>query len=266
VTENHDVKAQHSTMWASGDYNVVSHQLQIVSELLCETVDVHAGTAVLDIACGNGNTSLSAARRGCRVTGIDLTPELLEQGRRRAAAEHLNIDFQEGDAESLPFDDVSFDTVLSTFGIMFVPDRRKALSEMLRVLKPGGKIGLANWWSGTALAHRAIIARYSTAPPPNPWTNEDGIRELFDDTVSSLSARVQQVIYRSPSVSHYVEGRRQRFAPCQKVFASLTPDAAENLKQELIAEFAKHNRSGDETLVLPMDYLEVVAVKRSDSN
>jgi ubiquinone/menaquinone biosynthesis C-methylase UbiE len=194
MAELNDVKAQHRALWASGDYTVVSHHLQMVSEVLCEAVDVHAGTAVLDIACGNGNTALAAARRGCRVIGIDLTPALLEQGRQRAAAERLAIDFQEGDAEHLTFDAATFNTVLSTFGIMFVPDRTQALREMLRVLKPGGKIGLANWWSGTARAHTAILAKYSSAPPPNPWTQEEGVRTLFGETVRTLSIRVQQVM------------------------------------------------------------------------
>ncbi len=261
MAENHEVKAQQRTMWASGDYNVVSHKLQMVSELLCEAVDVHAGTAVLDIACGNGNTSLSAARRGCRVTGVDLTPKLLEQGRQRAAAEQVDIDFQEGDAESLAFDPASFDTVLSTFGIMFVPDSRKALSEMLRVLKPGGKVGLANWWSGTTRAHNAIMAKYASAPPPNPWTSEDGLRALFGETVHPLTIRVQQVLYRFASTAYYVEAMSQRFPSWRRVFTSLAPEVAAQLKQELIDESEKHNCSGDATLVLPMEYLQVVAVK-----
>jgi ubiquinone/menaquinone biosynthesis C-methylase UbiE len=262
MAEPDEVKAQHRALWASGDYTVVSHHLQMVSEVLCEAVEVHAGTAVLDIACGNGNTALAAARRGCRVTGLDLTPPLLEQGRQRAAAERLAIDFQEGDAEQLPFAAATFDTVLSTFGIMFVPDRAQALQEMLRVLKPGGKIGLANWWSGTTRAHTAILAQYSSAPPPNPWTQEEGVRALFGETVHPLSTRVQQVMYRFPSAAHFVEAMRQRFPSWRRVFAPLAPEVAAHLTQELIAESAKHNCSGDATLVLPMEYLEVVAVKR----
>jgi len=262
MAEPDDGKAQHRDLWASGDYTVVSHHLQMVSEVLCEAVDVHAGTAVLDIACGTGNTALAAARRGCRVTGIDLTPTMLEQARQRAAAERLAIAFQEGDAEHLPFEAATFDTVLSTFGIMFVPDRTQALQEMLRVLTPGGTIGLANWWSGTARAHTAILAQYSSAPPPNPWTQEEGVRALFGETVHPLTIRVQQVMYRFPSAAAYVEAMRKRFPSWCRVFAPLAPEATAQLTQALIAESEKHNRSGDETLVLPMDYLEVVAVKR----
>jgi ubiquinone/menaquinone biosynthesis C-methylase UbiE len=264
MAEADAVKAQHRALWASGDYTVVSHHLQMVSEVLCEAVDVHAGTAVLDIACGNGNTALAAARRGCCVTGIDLTPPLLEQARQRAAAERLTIDFQEGDAEQLPFETATFDTVLSTFGIMFVPDRTRALQEMLRVLKPGGKIGLANWWSESARsqAQTAIMAQYAAAPPPNPWTQADGVRELFGETVHTLTTRVQQVMYRFPSAAQFVEEMRQRFPSWRRVFAPLTPETAAQLAQELMTESAKHNRSGNESLVLPMEYLEVVAVQR----
>lgn len=264
MAEPNEVKAQHRALWASGDYTVVSHHLQMVSEVLCEAVEVHAGTAVLDIACGNGNTALAAARRGCRVTGIDLTPPLLEHGRQRAAAERLAIAFQEGDAEQLAFAPATFDTVLSTFGIMFVPDRAQALREMLRVLKPGGKIGLANWWSGSARAQAqaAIFAQYAAAPPPNPWTHADGVRELFGETVHTLTTLVQEVLYRFPSATQFVDEMRQRFPSWRRVFAPLAPETVAQLRQELIAESAKHNRSGNATLVLPMEYLEVVAVKR----
>ena len=262
MVEPIEVKAQQRALWAVGDYTVVIHHLQMVSELLCEAVELRAGTTVLDLACGNGNTALAAARRGCRVTGIDLTPCLLEHGRQRAAAERLAIDFLEGDAERLPFAAGTFDTVLSTFGVMFVPDSTQALKEILRVLKTGGKIGLANWWSGTERAHSAILARYSSASPPNPWTREEGVRALFSETVHLLTMRVREVMYRFPSAAHYVEAMRQRFPSWRRVFESLARETAAQLARELVAESEKHSRSGDATLVLPMEYLEVTAVKQ----
>jgi ubiquinone/menaquinone biosynthesis C-methylase UbiE len=262
MVEPIEANAQRRDLWAIGDYTVVSHHLQMVSELLCEAVELHAGTAVLDLACGNGNTALAAARRGCRVTAVDLTQSLLEHGRQRAVAECLAIDFHEEDAERLPFATATFDIVLSTFGIMFVPNRKKALGEMLRVLKPGGKIGLANWWSGTKLAHTAILARYSTARPPNPWMLEEGVRELLGKTVNPLCIRVREVMYRFPSAAHYVEAMRQRFPTWCQIFAGLDPETAEQLKHELVAECERHNRSDDASLVLPKEYLEIVAVKQ----
>jgi len=251
--------------WIGGDNFVSSHHLQWVSELLCETMELHATERTLDIACGNGNASLSAARRGCHVTGIDLAPELLNQASERAKAEHVELHLLEGDAENLPFEDSSFDVVLSTFGVMFAPDRQRALTELLRVLKPGGKIGLATWWSNTDVRIADVIDKYVPPSPPkppiNPWTNEPGLRALFGDSVSALNIIPQQVMYRFPSPSAYAETMLTRYGPWKKLADALEPGAFENLKQDLIQEVKRHNRSGDYTLVSPRDYLQVIGVK-----
>lgn len=256
-----DIKAAHKKLWASGDYFVVSNHLQWVSEVLCESVNLRAGQNVLDIACGNGNTALSAARRGCKVTGIDLTPELLQIARERATAERLSIDFQQGDAEEMNFDDEMFGSVLSTFGIMFVPDRDKATDELLRVLKPGGTIGLANWAVQTDVQFAPIIASYTSEPPPNPWTTEDGLRGIFDDRVRDLSVTGKKIHYRFASAPDFVDAMTMRFGPWKNLMASLEEDAAANLRNDLISEADCHNVSRDPTLILPLDYLEIVAIK-----
>ena len=252
--------------WKGGDYFISSRHLQWVSETLCEAMDVHAADWVLDIACGNGNASLSAARRGCHVTGIDIARELLDQARQRARAERVDPEFLIGDAEDLPFDESSFDVILSTFGVMFAPDRQKALSELLRVLKPGGKIGLATWWSNTDVRIGEVFARVQppvlNEPPPNPWASEDGLRDLFGDALGSLHITPMQVMYRFASPAAYADAILARYPPWKKFAESLEPGRVEKLKRDLTEEVKRHNRSGDETLVSPRDYLQIIGVKR----
>jgi SAM-dependent methyltransferase len=259
-------KAGTKGSWKGGDYFISSRHLQWVSETLCEAMDVHAADRVLDIACGNGNASLSAARRGCHVTGIDIARELLEQAGERAGAEHVDPEFLLGDAEDLPFDKSSFDVILSTFGVMFAPDRQKALSELLRVLKPGGKIGLATWWSNTDVRISAVFARYETPaltePPPNPWTSEEGLQDIFGDTLRSLQITPMQVMYRFASPAAYADAMLARYPPWKRFADSLMPEAVEKLKHDLIKEVRRHNRSGDDTLVSPRDYLQIIGVKK----
>jgi len=252
--------------WIGGDNFVSSHHLPWVREALCEAMDLHATKRTLDIACGNGNASLSAARRGCHVTGVDIARELLGQARERSNAEHVHIHFLEGDAEDLPFGDTSFDVILSTFGVMFAPDRLKAVDELLRVLKAGGKIGLATWWSNTDIRISEVFAKYmpplSPEPPSNPWSNEVGLRTLFGDRLSSLRITPMQVMYRFPSPVAYAEVMVTRYGPWKKFADSLKPDEVEALKRDLIEEVNRHNRSGDDTLVSPRDYLQIIGVKR----
>jgi len=266
MTEPDNRKINPKRGWIGGDNFVSSHHLQWVSEALCEAMDLHATERTLDIACGNGNASLSAARRGCRVTGIDIARELLRQARERSSAEHVHIHFLEGDAEELPFGDGTFDVILSTFGIMFAPDRLKAVNELLRVLKSGGKIGLATWWSKTDVRIGEVLGKYASVPPPdpslNPWASEDGLRRLFGDAVGSLDVLPRQVMYRFPSPTAYAEVMVTRYGPWKRIADSLTPDEIRALKRDLIEEVNRHNRSGDKTLVSPRDYLQIIGVKR----
>jgi len=261
-----DEKENPKRAWMGGDYFVSSRHLQWVSEALCEAMDVHAADRVLDIACGNGNASLSASRRGCRVTGIDIARELLEQARERSGTEHVDPEFLVADAENLPFGGKSFDVVLSSFGVMFAPDRRKALSELLRVLKPGGKIGLATWWSNTDVRISEVFSRYQppalTELPPNPWTSEEGLQDLFGEALASLRITPLQVMYRFATPAAYADTMLARYPPWKKFADSLGPETVEKLKRDLTEEVKRHNRSGDETLVSPRDYLQIIGVKK----
>jgi SAM-dependent methyltransferase len=160
------IKGRQRQVWASGDYAAVGTRILIMSELLCEAVDLRAGQLVLDVATGSGNAALAAARRGCEVTGVDYVPSLLERARVRARAEGLPVTFREGDAEQLPFPDASFDVVLSVVGVMFAPDQERAARELLRVCRPGGKIGLANWTpDGFNAEMTRVMTRYVPPPP-----------------------------------------------------------------------------------------------------
>jgi ubiquinone/menaquinone biosynthesis C-methylase UbiE len=244
---------------------MIGSRLVIVSELLCEAVDLRANYRVLDVATGHGNTALAAARRGCNVTGIDFAPALLAHARERAAAEHLQVNFQEGDAEEIPFPAESFDVVLSTFGPTFASEQHSAAEELLRVCRAGGKMGLANWAStGANVVEDRIISKYLPADPdapPNLWATQEGLRELFSESVLTLQVTPRSVLYRFRSIEAYVDTARHYLGPCMRIFEGLDEDAQERLKRELIEGLGEFNQSGDETLVLPFDYLEVVAAK-----
>ena len=245
---------------------MIGSRLVIVSELLCEAVDLRANHRVLDVATGHGNTALAAARRGCDVTGIDFAPALLGHARERAAAEHLQVSFQEGDAEEIPFPAESFDVVLSTFGATFAPNQHHAAEELLRVCRAGGKIGLANWAAtGANVVEDRIISKFLPAEPgasPNLWETPQGLRHLFGASVVALQVTPRSVVYRFRSMGGYVDTLRHCFGPCMRLFEELDEDTQARLRGELIKGLSRFNQSGDETLVLPFDYLEVVATKR----
>lgn len=261
------IKGQQQEAWAAGDFSRFATTITIVSERLCEAVDLHAGQQVLDVATGSGNTAIAAARRWTEVTGVDYVPALLERGRERAAAERLNIAFVEGDAEDLPFADESFDAVLSTFGVMFAPDQERAAAEMLRVCRPGGKIGMANF-PPTSLAggfFRAA-ARYALPPrgvkAPVLWGTEDRLRDLFGHAMKSLTVTTQDVKLRYESAQHWLEFFRTYFGPIRLVHEGLSDAKQVRFGDDLIELVTEANISGDDTLVAPVEYAEVVVVKR----
>jgi len=261
------IKGRQQATWSSGDYARVGNTILLVAELLCEAVDLRAGQTVLDVATGNGNAALAAARRFGTVTGVDYVPSLLEDGRRRAAAEGLPVDFRDGDAESLPFPDVSFDVVLSTFGVMFAPDQAAAARELVRVCRPGGTIGMANW---TPEGYVGELFRTTGRHLPSPlglpsamrWGDEATVRELLGDGVAELRAARRICVQRFPSPAFYVDFFRTHYGPTLKAFAALDALGQGRLAGDLDALVREHNRSRDHTVVIHSEYLEVVATRR----
>jgi ubiquinone/menaquinone biosynthesis C-methylase UbiE len=262
------IKARQQAAWSAGDYAVVGTTVQIVAELLCEAVDPRAGQQVLDVAAGSGNTALAAARRGCEVTAIDYVPALLERGRRRAAAEGLIVDFREGDAERLAVPDRSFDRVLSTFGVMFTADHQRAADELLRVVRPGGAIGLANWTPESCIGRMfGVMSKHlpppAGVPPASSWGTEARLAELFDsNAVKEIRATRRHFVFRYRSLQHWLDVMRTWYGPMVKSFAALDPAGQSALAHELIEFMQKENRSGDATMVVPGEYLEVVIVMK----
>jgi len=260
------VKNKQHLAWSSGDYAVVGTTLQIVGESLCEALDLRAGERVLDVAAGNGNATLAAARRWCDVVSTDYVPTLLERGRTRASAEGLQVQFEQADAESLPYTDHRFDVVMSTFGVMFTPDQDKAAAEMARACKPGGRIGLANWTPTSFIGELfKLMGRY--LPPaagvksPALWGTEARLHELFGERLDSMAIERRNFVFRYHSATHWLEVFRTFYGPMHKAFGALDAAKQEALAADLIALAEKFNRATDGTLVAPSEYLEVV-IKR----
>lgn len=261
------VKQRQQLTWSAGDYAEVGTTLQIIAEDLCEAVDLRPGTRVLDIATGSGNAALAAARRFADVIGVDYVPALLERGRGRAEAAGLPVDFRDGDAEDLAFADGSFDVVLSTLGVMFAPNQERTAQELIRVCRPGGKIGLANWTpDGFIGAVFRTIGR--NVPPPaglkSPilWGTEERLRELFGDDVTSLTVTRRNFVFRYRSSEHWLQFFRTYYGPVQKAFDALDAAGQERLTRDLHDAMAQYNRSGDANFIAPSEYLEVVAIRR----
>ena len=257
------IKARQQGIWSSGDYAVIGTTLQIMGEQLCEALDIRAGQRVLDVAAGNGNVSLAAARRGCDVIAIDYVPALLEKAADRAAAERLQIDFREADAEALPFKDRSFDVVVSTLGVMFTPDQPRAAAEMIRVCKAGGKIGLANWTPDGFIGQLFKTIGRHVPPPagiksPALWGTPARIEELFGSKASAIKAEPRDFVFRYRSPQHWLDVFKTYYGPLLKAFAGLQPAAQAALASDVFALIARFNRSGDASMVVPSEYLEVV--------
>jgi ubiquinone/menaquinone biosynthesis C-methylase UbiE len=262
------VKARQQAAWSSGDYAVVGTTLQIVGEDLCEALDVRAGHRVLDVAAGNGNVALAAARRGCDVVATDYVPALLDRARARAAADGLVMEFREADAEALPFDDASFDAVVSTFGVMFTPDQPRAAAEMLRVCRPGGRIGLANWTPDGFIGQVFKTVGRHVPPPagvasPALWGTRARLGELFEAQASSIASAQRQFVFRYRSPEHWLDMFRRWYGPVLKAFAALEPAAQGALERDLLALVERFNRSGDTSMVVPSEYLEVVITRQA---
>ena len=260
------IKAKQQATWASGDFAVIGVTLQIVGETLAEAVDLRAGERVLDVAAGNGNATLAAARRFARVTSTDYVPALLEKGAARARAEGLEIKFLPADAEQLPFEDSSFDVVLSTFGAMFTPRHTRPADEMLRVVRPGGRIGLANWTPEGFIGQLfKVIGGFIPPPPglksPALWGTEPHIVDLFGKQAADIRSERRTFNFRYLSTAHWLDIFRAYYGPTQKAFGALDAGGKEALAAEITALLERLNVGGASSLVVPGEYLEVVVTK-----
>jgi ubiquinone/menaquinone biosynthesis C-methylase UbiE len=258
-----EIKTRQQAMWASGDYAVIGTMLQPVGEALAEAIDLNAGQRVLDVACGNGNASLAAARRYAKVTGLDYVPALLAHADARARADGVPLTLVEGDAEALPFEPASFDVALSTFGIMFAPNHAQAAKELARVLVPGGKIGLASWtpegFIGQVLR---CVGKYMPPVPgvasPLLWGTEAHLSTLFEGRARVIAAERKMFTFRYLSAAHFVDIFRRFYGPTHKAFGALDASGQTALTQDLTTLLEQHNRAGKAALAVPSEYLEVV--------
>ena len=260
------LKTRQQAAWSSGDYAVIGTTLQIVGEELCEALDVRSGQQVLDVAAGNGNASLAAARRWCDVVATDYVPALLERARERARAERLDMQFREADAEALPFPDGSFDVVVSVFGVMFTPDQDRAAAELTRVCKRGGKIGLANWTPDGFIGQLfKTIGRHVPPAPgaksPALWGTRARIAELFEPAAASIASAQRNFVFRYRSPAHWLKTFKSYYGPVLKTFAALDPAAQAALDRDLLALIDQFNRSADASMVVPSEYLEIVITR-----
>ena len=259
-------------MWSLGDFARAGAEQVLVGELLCRAIDIHPGQRVLDVAAGSGNAALAAARRGARVTATDFVPRLLQAAARRARAEGLELDTREADAQSLPFPDGAFDVVLSTFGVMFAPDQARAAAELVRVCRPGGRIGLTAWTPASVMAAtQAIASRFAPFPPvpgarsPIEWGTEARVRELLGSGVTELTAQVLSTDLCGISPAGRVEFNRAYVGPTKAIFDRLDPAARQALAAELAGCLQQFNRATDGTLVAPAEYLQVTATRASSA-
>jgi ubiquinone/menaquinone biosynthesis C-methylase UbiE len=261
------LKTRQQAAWASGDYAVIGTTLQIVGESLAEACDLRTDERVLDVAAGNGNATLAAARRGCRVVSTDYVESLLERGAERARAERLEVEFQAADVEALPFRDASFDAVLSTFGVMFAPDHARSAAEMARVCRPGGRIGMANWTPAGAIGQLfKVLGRHLPPPagaqPPSLWGSEAHLRSLFGTKAAKIEATPRIFNFRYRSAAHFIDVFRTWYGPVHKAFAALGAEKGQALERDLTELLNALNRAGKASLVVPSEYLEVVVTVR----
>ena len=261
------IKGRQQMAWSSGNYAVIGTTLQIVGESLAEACELGWDEEVLDVAAGNGNATLAAARRGARVTSTDYVSTLLDRGAERARAEGLDVRFQVADAEALPFPDASFDAVLSTFGVMFAPDHAMAASEMARVCRPGGRIGLANWTPGGFIGQLfKTLGRHVPPPagvqPPSLWGTEAHVRSLFGEQAAAVAVTPRIFKFRYRSAAHFIDVFRTWYGPVHKAFASLASDKASALEKDLIELLDRNNVAGPRSLVVPSEYVEIVVQRR----
>ncbi len=257
------IKQRQQATWASGDYTIVGTTLQIVGETLAEAVDVRSGERVLDVAAGNGNATLAAARRFADVTSTDYVQALLDKGRGRAKAEGLDVRFEVADAEALPYEGGSFDVALSTFGVMFAPDHASAARELIRVVRPGGRIGMANWTPEGFIGRLFKIIGTHVAPPagvrsPALWGTEAHLVSLFGPRAKDIQVQRKMFHFRYRSASHFVQIFRDYYGPTHKAFGALDAGGQAALERDILALLNELDVGKGRGLVVPSEYAETV--------
>ena len=261
------IKQRQQATWASGDYHMIGTQILVTAEQLLESLDVHSTERVLDVATGSGNAALAAARRGCEVIGIDYVPTLLDRARERAISEGVAAQFEDGDAEAIPFEDASFDVVTSVFGAMFAPNQEQTASELARVTKPGGRIGLVAHTPEGYIGQLFKLVGTHVPPPaglrsPVQWGTEARLRELFGDRIAELTVEKRHLVFRYRSPATWIDYWRRYYGPTLKAFEAVGEDGRGALEQDLLELIARFNRADDGTMVVPNEYLEAVIVTR----
>jgi ubiquinone/menaquinone biosynthesis C-methylase UbiE len=259
------IKQRQQATWASGDYHKIGTQILITAEQLLESIDIRSTERVLDVATGSGNAALAAARRGCEVIGIDYVPTLLDRARERAVSEGLAAQFEDGDAEAIPFDDASFDVVTSVFGAMFAPNQEQTASELARVTKPGGRIGLVAHTPEGYIGQLFKLVGTHVPPPaglrsPVQWGTEDRLRELFGERIAELTVEKRHLVFRYRSPQTWIDYWRRYYGPTLKAFEAVGEDGRAALERDLLDLIARFNRADDGTMVVPNEYLEAVIV------
>ena len=261
------IKQRQQATWASGDYHMIGTQILLAAEQLIESLDVHSTDRVLDVATGSGNAALAAARRSCEVVGIDYVPSLLERARQRAIAEGVQAQFEDGDAEAIPFENDSFEVVTSVFGSMFAPNQEAAASELARVARPGGKIGLVTHTPEGYIGNVFRVIGKHVPPPaglrsPIQWGTEERLRELFGDAIAELRPEKRHMTFRYRSPQTWVDYWRRYYGPTLKAFEAVGEEGRAALEADLLENIARFNRADDGTMVVPSEYLETVIVVR----
>lgn len=258
------ITERQQVIWAAGDFGRIGSLVVLPPELLCEALDIHPDERVLDVGAGNGAASLAAARRWADVTALDFVEHLLESAEKVAAVQNLRLRTKVGDAQALPFDDDSFDVVLSTYGAMFAPDQQRTADELVRVCKPGGRIGMTNWTPDSLVS--GILETVATHVPPvaglrpaSEWGTQERLEELFGDRISALRIRDREFTFRFPSDEYMLEYYRAWYGPTREAFGKLDRGGQVRLSADLLALYGRHNRATDGTLVAASNYAEVVA-------
>lgn len=265
--EMESLKTRLKSMWMAGDFGQIAKVIEASADEFIERLALKPGQPVLDVACGNGNLAIPAARTGAKVTGVDIAPKLLVQARERAKAEDLDIQFDEGDAESLPYGDASFDEVVTMYGAMFAPRPALVSAELIRVCKPGGRIAMANWTPGGFIGQMFKTTAKHVPPPPNmespvKWGDEATVRERLSDGIASVEATPRMCIFKLPfSPAETVELFRTYYGPTQRAFAALDEDGQAALRKDLDELWSQNNQATDNTTYVEAEYLEVIATR-----